>query len=203
VLLRLSKAFVVLTLFSVPAFAGVGGDIKTAALTRDEVTAAPVAPDLAARIDAMITGRVAMMNQTAPLPRADGADPKAVARRLAALRELDTFARTTINGLIDAAPGRALKDAMAEELAPVLMLYEEDMATHLVNLLNLPVVQEQGWFVISRFGAQADRDAAALLDGAAIDPAYKDALSAKMRELAARGETAAPAAASFAVSAKQ
>jgi len=202
VLLRLSRAFLVFAALAGSAHAGVSTDVKTAALTQTEVAVTSTAPDLAERVDTLITRRAAMMNQIAPQPAAGSADPKAIARRLAALRELDTFARTTINGLIDAAPSRALKDAMADELAPVLMLHEEDMATHLVNLLNLPLVQDQGWFVISRFGAQADHDAAQLLEGAAIDPAYKDALSAKMRALASRGETTPEAIASFTISAK-
>lgn len=163
-----------------------GGETSVASIS----PSAPIAqvPAFAERIVMLIDQRSQMVDQIAPQPAANSTDPAAVARRLAALQELDAFVRVTVDGLINAAPSAALKAATEDELAPVMLVHQDEVAIALVELLELPLVNEKGWFVISRFGADAERHAAQLLQTAAMEPAYKRDLVGKLRILAAHGE---------------
>jgi len=188
---RWLKALVLVTIATSSAHAGVGGGDTTVAAIASPRAGIPATSNFADRIDTLIAGRWAIMDQVAPQPAANSHDPKAVARRLAALQDLDAFARMTIDGLIAAAPSSELRILTSEELTPVLLVHQEEITAALVELMALPLVQEQGWFVISRFGAEADRNAGRLVRSAAIDPAYKGQLLIKLRELAMRGEAGA------------
>lgn len=164
----------------------------TASLQPTQVEAAG-GYSLSGQISALIAQRLAVVNEVTPQPAADCTDPAAVARRLAALREFDTYVRLTVDGLINAAPGAELRRAMGEEFAAVLELHEDTVTAALVDLLEMPLVrgQGQGWFVISQFGADADRNGGILARTAAADPAFKARVLAKLHELEPHGETSA------------
>ena len=84
-----------------------------------------------------------MMNRTAPQPALDCRNPNDVTRRLAALKELDVFARTTVAGLIDAAPSGDVKAVTSETLTPVLMNHKAEMTAALDDLMKLPLLRTQ------------------------------------------------------------
>jgi hypothetical protein len=115
-------------------------------------------PRLADQISSIIEMRTMMMDRAAPQPGTDCADPQAIARRLAAIAEMDAFTRTTINGLIDAAPSSDLKTATSEELAPVLVNHRRQMSAALRSLMELPLVREKG-ALAAKIGRLADQAA--------------------------------------------
>jgi hypothetical protein len=134
------------TLLSAPAIARTGGDersYKSAALPRAGVDQEHAAPSLADQIGVLIEKRTALVDRMAPQPAVDCKDPTQVTRRLAALTELDTFARATIAGLIDAAPSNELKSITSEKLVLVLVQHRTEMNTAVANLMELPLVRER------------------------------------------------------------
>jgi len=138
------KAFVLVCLATSPAFAR--GDVGERTLAAIAPMNAPQAdaPTFADRIGAIIGMRTQMVDRLAPQPTAECSDPQVVARRVAALEELDSFARITINGLIDAAPTSELKTETSEQLTPVLLRHRQDLTAALYNLMELPLVREKG-----------------------------------------------------------
>lgn len=143
---------------------------------------------LAAQIDGLLDARFAALEATAPLPDPASTDTAAIARRLGALRELDSFIRGTVEGLVNAAAGPEMRTYLDDSLAPVMARHRRAMAVALAALLDHPLVRTQGWFVISRFGAQADRNAALLVSGAS-DWSMKHRIFARLKELERAGET--------------
>ena len=119
-----------------------GGGATLAALPPAPSYSTP-AMSFADQIGAVIAMRTTMVDRAAPQPTADCKDPGAVQRRLAALADLDAFTRTTINGLIDAAPTNELKTATSEQLIPVLLHHRGEMTATLLNLMELPLVREK------------------------------------------------------------
>lgn len=121
--------------------------------------AAPTAQGFADRVASIIEMRTMMMDRASPQPAADCADPQAVERRLAAIAELDAFTRTTIDGLIDAAPSSDLKTATSEELTPVLVNHRQQMTAALRSLMELPLVRAKDALAaeVGRLADQAAR----------------------------------------------
>lgn len=114
---------------------------------------------LADQIDSMIAMRTAMMDRTAPQPDVGCLDPQQVTRRLDALAELDSFTRSTVAGLIEAAPSSELKAETAEELSPVMTHHRAEMSTALIGLMNVSVVREKPALAadVARLAQQAAR----------------------------------------------
>ncbi len=114
---------------------------------------------LADQIESLIAMRAAMMERTAPQPATNCKDEGEVARRLTALAELDGFARSTVAGLIDAAPSLELRAMTEEKLMLVMLEHRAGMRTAYGNLLDLPVVREKGALAadIARLAEQAAR----------------------------------------------
>jgi hypothetical protein len=117
----------------------------------------------------MIQTRFEMLDRLAPQPLSDCADRSQITRRLDALQELDTFTRTTIDGLINAAPTYEMRLKADENLAPVLAQHEEIIAAALKRLHNLSLVQSES---------------------AEITSSLKGRIQAKLKELGQRGQTA-------------
>lgn len=138
------KAFLLLCLTAAPAYARGDGSERTFAAIPPVTAPQADAPTFADRIGTIIGMRTQMVDRLAPQPTADCTDPQIVARRVAALKELDSFARMTINGLIDAAPSSELKAEASEELTPVLLRHRQDMTSALYDLMELPLVREKG-----------------------------------------------------------
>jgi hypothetical protein len=184
--------FVVGTLAAQPALSR--GDASAPALAYLGAPEASSFEDSKARslieqIDSLIQMRVTMMDRMAPYPASDAVDPALIARRLAALQELDAFLRQTVTGLTGAAPSNETRIALGEMLVPMLDKHERTITAAFAALLEHPLVRSEGWFVISRFGAEADRNAGALMRSTSIDRAFQGRVLAKLRELAPRGET--------------
>ena len=140
------------------AQAGIGADeTRSAAFAPAPKTV--TAHGFADRIASIIEMRTVMMDRAAPQPADDCADPRAVEQRLAAIAELDAFARTTINGLIDAAPSSDLKAAASEELSPVLVNHRSQVTAALNSLMELPLVRAKKTLAaeVGRLADQAAR----------------------------------------------
>ena len=141
------------------------------------------------QISDLLQSRRSAVDRLTPLPAANDSDPEQISRRLAALQDLNAFAQATISGLIEAAPTLELRRQLGDRLMPVLVHHEREVAEALLAMLDLPLVSAQGWFVISRFGAQADRNAGRLVQVAAVDRLPKARILARLQELAPQGET--------------
>ncbi len=153
-------ALVLFVLTAVPALARVdGNETALAALAPSSIQSNPDAPRLGAKIGMILDMRAKMTDRMAPQPQADCKDPQAITKRLAALEALDAFVRTTVNGLIDAAPSSDLKAAASEDLAPVLIRHRQDMGATLMDLMELPLVREKSGLSkeIVRLAEQAAR----------------------------------------------
>ena len=141
------------------------------------------------QISGLLEKRRSAIDQLTPLPSANEANPEQISRRLAALQDLNAFAQATVSGLIEAAPTIELRRQLGDKLIPILVEHEREVAEALVAMLDLPLVRADGWFVISRFGAQADRNAGTLVRAAAADRLSKARILARLQELAPQGET--------------
>ena len=148
------------TPFAERAFASSGdASFRTASLPLSPVLQAQAPVTLADQIGRLIEMRSAMMNRTAPQPALDCRNPNDVTRRLAALKELDVFARTTVAGLIDAAPSGDVKAVTSETLTPVLMNHKAEMTAALDDLMKLPLLRTQKALAadVARLAEQAAR----------------------------------------------
>ncbi len=158
---RRAKILILIGAFSSVAHARVtGNEPSLAALAPAAVgDASAAAWGLADQVSGMLGLRTRMTDQMAPQPDADCADLQAVARRLAALEAQDLFVRTTINGLIEAAPSLALKATTSEALSPILIRHREDLDAALMQLMGLPLVRETGTLAadVVRLADQAAR----------------------------------------------
>ena len=154
------KALLLAAVMASPAHARVdSGAASFAAVTPMANINANAAPQISDQINSIIEMRTLMMDRAAPQPTTDCTDPKMVLRRVAALRDLDTFARMTINGLIDAAPSSDLKAATSDELAPVLIHHRQVVTASLRTLLDLPLVRAKSDLAadVGRLAAEAAR----------------------------------------------
>ena len=140
-------------------------------------------------IDTLLTQRFAMIDTVAPMPAASSDDPAAIARRLSALREFSAFAAVTIDGLIAAAPGGETHRDLEARGGAVLAKQRRSIAAALDALLDHPMVKSEGWFVISRFGEAADRDAVQLMREVPEGWRRTSPVLERLRALAPRGET--------------
>lgn len=173
-----------------PAYArGSAHEAGLLALRAPEPASAEHGFSLQDQISGLLEMRRSAIDQLAPLPPANAASPEQISRRLAALQDLNAFAQATVSGLIEAAPTIELRRQLGDKLMPILDDHEREVAEALVAMLDLPLVRAEGWFVISRFGAQADRNAGTLVQAAAADRLSKARILARLKELAPRGET--------------
>lgn len=141
------------------------------------------------QVSQLVTLHFATLERSAPRPSANSTDPDAIRRRLRALEAVSEFVRVTAAGLTEAAADDDTRRQIADELAPVLADFDRTLSTELVALLNHPLVQEHGWFVISRFGPEADRAAGRLVCSRAFDRVFLARLVINLQGLASRGET--------------
>jgi len=187
---RCLAAILLLGVVSEPAQSrGSAHDAGVYALRAPEAASVAHRLSLQDQIATLLDGRRSAIDRFAPLPAVSVTDPAQVSRRLAALQDLNAFAQTTISGLIDAAPTLELRRQLSEKLTPVLARHEAAVAEALLAMLDLPLVQAEGWFVISRFGVEADRNAGRLVRAAAADRLSKERILTRLQELAPRGET--------------
>ena len=157
---HLFKSLVVLSLFAAPAFASSGdGSFKTAALPTARPALEAPQVTLADQIGRLIEMRAAMVDSAVPQPTADCSNPADVTRRVAALRELDAFARTTVAGLIDAAPSNEVRAITSERLTPLLLRHRAEMNAALDDLMKLPLLRGEKALAadVARLAEQAAR----------------------------------------------
>lgn len=141
------------------------------------------------QVSQLVTLHFATLERSAPRPSANTTDPDAIRRRLRALEAISEMVRVTAAGLTEAAEDADSRRQIADELAPVLAEFDQRVSAELVGLLNHPLVQEHGWFVISRFGPEADRAAGRLVCSRAFDRVFLARLVINLQGLASRGET--------------
>lgn len=141
-------------------------------------------------VERTLQTRWAAVDEVAPLPHAGADDGAQIAKRLTALRELNDFARMTIAGLTRALEGRGASAAVREQLDSVRERWSLKIADAVTELLSHPMVKSERWFVISRFGAAADRNGALLVQAADTDPTLQRRVLAILETLAPKGETA-------------
>lgn len=134
-----------------------------------------------AEVDAKLVDHARSINDGAPR------DPRGVARQLAVLASSDRYLRTR-PGQPDARElGELDKDVLKRELRERLDRVVETNTDRLAELLAI-----HGWFKISEFGAEADKDAWILVDHA-DDPMLQRGVLGALELLWPEGETNAQA----------
>ncbi len=187
-MLRICVALLISLTAAAPAWAG--RDTSGADSLRSvDISSVILPPAMLTAVEQVVTMRLAQIDQIAPLPAADSRDALAITARLAALREMNAFVQMTMQGLLDAAEDED-RPLVLEQTRGLMMRYQAAVGRAVSALLDHPLVRADGWFVISHFGEDADRDAALLLNEAVRDPALYARLLPRLRELRQRGETA-------------
>jgi|GEM_PF-2149695 len=146
------------------------------------------ASPLLATARALIRGHLQERGLYRPLAPAHAVTADVATARIAALAEADRYARTIVAGLSAAANGEAQRAALQEELAPALADLDAMNFAALTELLDTPDAAAQGWFAASRFGANTERMAGALLTSARGERSFLAALRERIARLAQDGE---------------
>lgn len=111
-----------------------------------------------------------------------------IAARIAALESTSEFARIAAQGMTiavqDPIEQLRISSALVLEIAEIDRRVQE----RLFDLLSHPAVGAQGWFVTSRFGAEAEAQAGSLLRRADVWGDALEALERRVADLVTRGE---------------